>query len=204
MAKLTKEELAAKLNGREYMNEITKAEAAEAKAAGLIVIFGYSDDNVELRGAIHEEVGAYDGTTLHISHTGALQGDIDSLLDERDKDGLESYFRAKAAGTHEVEALWSADPDYSWTFKTGVPHATFEIVEGGEKFCRGIVIEVADLKPAQPPMADAAPAGLTLSALDAAFEAEIVRVSHVLYDSNEICRHFYGELRKRVAGGVAA
>ena len=46
---MTKEELAAMLNGREYGKEITKAEEEKAKANGLVVIYGYSDDNVELR-----------------------------------------------------------------------------------------------------------------------------------------------------------
>lgn len=51
-------EFAAMLNGREYRREITKAEEKEAKAAGLIVAFGASDDNLELRGAVDDEIGA--------------------------------------------------------------------------------------------------------------------------------------------------
>ncbi len=53
-------QLAAQLNGREYGSEITKEEEAAAKKAGLVVVYGASDDLVELRGAIEEEVGAYD------------------------------------------------------------------------------------------------------------------------------------------------
>ena len=41
---MTKEELAATLNGREYNHEITKEEEAEARENGLVVIFGASDD----------------------------------------------------------------------------------------------------------------------------------------------------------------
>lgn len=37
-----------------------------------------------------------------------------------------------------------------------------------------------------------------LSIFDAAVAAELPRVSHVEYDSHEICKHFAGELRKRV------
>lgn len=50
-----------KLEGREYRKEITKEEEEEAKAAGIVVAFGASDDLVELRGAINDEFGAYDG-----------------------------------------------------------------------------------------------------------------------------------------------
>lgn len=34
--------------------------------------------------------------------------------------------------------------------------------------------------------------------IDSAFEIEIQRVSTLEFNSNEICRHFYGELRKRI------
>ena len=37
---MTKEELAAKLNGRPYYSEMTDDEVAEANAAGLVVVFG--------------------------------------------------------------------------------------------------------------------------------------------------------------------
>ena len=35
-------------------------------AAGLIVAFGYSDDNLELRGAMDDEISAYDGAEITI------------------------------------------------------------------------------------------------------------------------------------------
>ena len=38
-----------------------------------------------------------------------------------------------------------------------------------------------------------------LTAFDDAVAAEIQRVSHVEYDANEICKHFAGEVRKRLA-----
>lgn len=40
--------------------------------------------------------------------------------------------------------------------------------------------------------------GLSLEEIDQAFAAEIERVSTLEYNSNTICRHFYGELRKRL------
>lgn len=38
-----------------------------------------------------------------------------------------------------------------------------------------------------------------LASLDEAFAAEIQRVSHIEYDSHEICKHFYAELRAKFA-----
>lgn len=49
------------LNGREYLNEITPFEEQRAKELGFVVVFGYSDDCAEFRGAIYDEVDCYDG-----------------------------------------------------------------------------------------------------------------------------------------------
>lgn len=44
-----------------------------------------------------------------------------------------------------IEALWCKEDGYSWTYKTEIPHATFEVVEDEEPYCRGIVFALADL-----------------------------------------------------------
>ena len=143
---MTKEQLAKKLTGREYGDEITSTEENQAKACGLVVIFGGSDDLVELRGSIHDELGAYGGETFLIHSQGAME---DCHECECDYCG----FKAMKAKCAKIEAVWgtpvstvaTGGDSYSWTYKTGIPHATFEIVEGEEKFCRGIVIDVKDL-----------------------------------------------------------
>ena len=134
---MTKEILAEMLNGREYGNEITKPEEKLAKEDGLVVVFGYSDDNIELRGAIKEEVGSYDGGSMFVTAAG--------LLENKCEDEDCPYFEAEKAKAHKIEALWCAEEGYSWTYKTDIPHATFEIQEGGEHYCRGIVFALADL-----------------------------------------------------------
>lgn len=149
---LTAVELAARLNGREYGREITKEEGAEARAAGLVVVFGYSDDNVELRGAIDEEVGANDGVVLRVTPQGFLAQWPDGGFDR--EDDAADYFAKKAAGFKEIEAVWcpkateaDTEPFASWAYKTSIPHATFDVMEGGELFCRGIVFRLADAGP---------------------------------------------------------
>lgn len=69
---MTAKELAEMLSGRKYGMEITSEEARAAKDAGLVVVYGYSDDNVEFRGAIDEEVGAYEDTGLEPEEIMAL------------------------------------------------------------------------------------------------------------------------------------
>lgn len=137
---MTKEELAARLNGREYCDEITRDEAQAAKEAGLVVIFGASDDLVEFRGAIYDELGMYGGGEFLLDDRGPLPEERD---DDWDDDEMAEYFRRRERA-HKVEAL-QGPGDYFWTFRTDVPHATFEISEDGEPFCRGIVIDVRSL-----------------------------------------------------------
>ena len=136
--KLSKELLAGLLTGREYGKEMLKEEEMQAKAAGLIVIFGASDDLMELRGFVDDELGA--PTDALIDAKGVLPN-RDSIDDDT---SLKDFF-AREPLARTVEALWCAEDGYSWTFRTSIPHATFEIVEDGETYCRGIVIDVADL-----------------------------------------------------------
>ena len=138
--KLSKELLAGLLTGREYGKEMVKEEEQQAKAAGLIVIFGASDDLMELRGAIRDEFSCYGGGVALVDTKGVLpfREDID------DDEQLKDYW-SRAPHARAVDALWCKEDDISWTYRTEVPHATFEVMEGDEVYCRGIVIDVADL-----------------------------------------------------------
>jgi hypothetical protein len=147
---MTKEELAAKLNGREIGREITCEEVTEANEAGLAVFYGVSDDLVEITGALDEEVGAYNGTTILLGDDGELVKEIDE--DDGDDEVLAKYgvlddVRERARGAKKVKALWCKEKNGpSWTFETKVPHATFDIMEDDEVFCRGIVIDMKDVR----------------------------------------------------------
>lgn len=43
-----------------------------------------------------------------------------------------------------IDAVW-CDGEYSWTYKTNIPHATFDVYECGEKYCRGIVFDIREV-----------------------------------------------------------
>lgn len=103
-------EFAEGLNGRQYGKELYPFEEQRAKELGFVVVFGYSDDNTEFRGAYDEEIGCFDG--------GRVYEDGDKYID----------------------AVW-CEGEYSWAYKTNIPHATFDIYEDGEKYCKGIVFE---------------------------------------------------------------
>lgn len=135
-------QLAKLLTGREYGQEIDRTEEHQAKAAGLVVAFGASDDLLEFRGAIHDEIGCYDGGIATVDKEGVLPDFED--IDRDDKDEMRNYFKREGRGV-EVEAAWEGEPGYSWVIRTSIPHETFEIVEDGEPYCRGIVFALADL-----------------------------------------------------------
>jgi hypothetical protein len=148
---MTPTEFAALINGRQYRHEVTRAESAMAKCHGLVVIYGASDDLLEFEGAISEELGAYDGTTARIGQYGVLKEFEELRGSMEDEADFEAYFRRKASGFAIVKAVWcptkdeTSDPWASWSIETEVPHATFDIMEDGELFCRGVVLRLADL-----------------------------------------------------------
>ncbi len=139
---MTKEQLATQLNGREIGEEITPSEEKLAKQSGLLVIFGASDDLCELRGATNDEQDAPGHVT--VSRDGRLVPEID-------KDDAEVLKRhhvfdqatAKRSSDIHIEALWcDAKDGPAWTYKTSEPHAAFDVLEDGEVWCRGIVIQL--------------------------------------------------------------
>ena len=58
-------EFAEKLDGRQHGNELTLIEEREAANLGFVVVFGYSDDCAEFRGAIDDEVGCFNGGRVY-------------------------------------------------------------------------------------------------------------------------------------------
>lgn len=132
-------DLAALLNGATYPFEIPKELADTAKAAGLVVVFGASDDLMEFRGSIYDELCCYDGGTAWVDAKGLLP---DRYSIEEDDD-LRDYF-AREPDSVAIDALWCAEGGYSWTYRTNIPHATFEVTEDGEPYCRGIVFALSD------------------------------------------------------------
>lgn len=99
-----------------------------------VAAYGYSDDNVEFEGAIRDEVGAWEGTTIHLTDKGLCQ----SKCGEGDDC---PYFKATLKRARTIKATYSP-----WLFETDIPHVTFDVMEEGELYCRGIVFRLADAK----------------------------------------------------------
>ena len=147
-----RDEIAANLNGIESPLSMILPQdiAAHAKRNGVVVVYGASDDLMEFEGAIRDEVGCFEGGTVRI-HAGGILSKEDIDLEDDDDTELLQYAERKAA-SRTIEAKWDSE-GYSWTYKTDIPHATFDIMEDGEKYCRAIVFNVADIDP-RPAAAD--------------------------------------------------
>lgn len=64
---MTLKEFAGKLNGHEYdYPQFTKEELAIAKENGFIIVFGASDDLMEIEGAINDEGDCFNGSTFKL------------------------------------------------------------------------------------------------------------------------------------------
>ncbi len=130
--------LANLLNGRQMGWEITDAEAKMACEQGLVVVFGYSDDNMEFRGAIYDEAGCFNGGSIFVTRSVVYGDEYHSC-----NCCFCGYGTIKKTAAR-ITAVWGEE-GFSWTYKTDLPHETFVIKEGEENFCRGIVFALKDL-----------------------------------------------------------
>lgn len=120
---------AEKLNGREYRSELTRDEEKELKEQGIVAVFGYSDDLCELRGAADDEMDCYDGNVIFIKPNG------------------DALYSVENADTYKpIYAIWNEN-GIPWTYQTDIPHETFDILENGEIYCKGILLSLADVAP---------------------------------------------------------
>lgn len=138
---MTKEQLAAHLQGWEYPIDLTSQERNDAKDSGLVVIYGASDDLVEIDGAIQDEGGSCGTFEFRLDENGLVPEP-----DEDERETLEKFgvMDAVAAKGKKFKAIWDRN-GISWQYETDIPHATFEIMEDGEVYCRGIVFKAKEL-----------------------------------------------------------
>ena len=131
-------EWAERLNGREYGEELEdQNEAKQAKDDGVVIVFGASDDLLAFRGAIDDVVGAWEGVKVKLTPAPGV------LNEEANAEKLD-WNRMQIAGMRTLKAVWGpvgkdGKAWASWQIKTEIPHETFDIMEDGELYCRGLV-----------------------------------------------------------------
>ncbi len=133
------EEVCEALDGSEYPIRIESAFCDILKEDGIVVVYGASDDLMEFRGAIYDELGAYDGGTAYLDKNGLLQNDC------YEGDACPHFAEIKSTAT-KIKAKWCESDVASWEYETAIPHKTFKISEGDETYCVGIVFLLADVE----------------------------------------------------------
>jgi len=132
-------EWAERLNWREYREEMTSTEEKQAEEDGMVIVFGASDDLIEFRGVIRDELLAWEGGVYKMTAAKDVVPVTDHSAD---------MHRALP----DVRAVWSPqtidlDVWASWEITTDIPHETFDILENGELYCRGVVFAWVDAFP---------------------------------------------------------
>ncbi len=91
-------DFAKKLTGRECGDEITREESKNAADLGLVVVYGASDDLMEFRGAIEDEVGCYEGGVAYLIKGGLLENECENENCP--------YFERMKKQCKNISALW--------------------------------------------------------------------------------------------------
>lgn len=133
--------LARKLDGHEYPFREAKDFHAEAEAQGLVFAYGMSDDLLEFCGAIEDEIGAWEGATVQVGPSGLIRNEC------CEGDNCPNWGVSDIKSVPLKAVFHDSDAPYCWTIETAIPHATFDIVEDGEKFSRGVVFGLASVSP---------------------------------------------------------
>lgn len=134
----TAERLANKLDG---CTDISKDDALLARDNGLVIVYGYSDNNIELEGAIREEIGAYDGGEVLFAKGDVLL-DCDNPCEHCANEDLKNI-------AQKITAHWNKD-GYSWVMEAddSINEFLFDMRESNDDdtyFCKGLVFNIKDI-----------------------------------------------------------
>ena len=162
---LTKERLAARFDGMEYMQELPDKLINAARRNNLVIIHGDNEDHVRLDGAITDFTDAFEGGMVRLSREEILECRYGGGCDY-----FEKYVRQAIASGEAIElkAWWCGrfgdeNMDATAYAKLGKPawyfdcssiegkFATFNIKErqdygeGVDYFCRAVVIDLDEI-----------------------------------------------------------
>jgi hypothetical protein len=129
------------LNGREYLDEVTPETRRLAKENNIVIVYNRSDDLMIFDGVIQDEVGCYEGGVAFINSNGLFSPEDDFICPACEDC---KYIQEERNKCKIIWAKWCVS-NVSWSYLTDIPHKTFDIMEDGEIYCRGIVFSLDDL-----------------------------------------------------------
>jgi hypothetical protein len=147
---MTVKEWAEKINGFGYRADELDKFSKEMAEHGIIAAYGASDDLLEFRGVIYDEAEAWEGTEVRLA--ACPDGSV-KLFNEDENRETSEFNREETGRMKKIKAVWCPEGDNgevwaSWAIETGIPHETFDIMEDGELFCRGVVFRAGHIKDA--------------------------------------------------------
>ena len=132
---LSPKTLAKLLNNRDLDDGFYRFEQKCAAKSNLVIVSGYSDDLIELEGAIRQEENCFCGGVFHLKR-------------QKEKWTLE-----KGTCKNNISAVWCDSNGINdnlevipWTYKTDIPCELFYATFRGDPFCEGFVFKIEDLK----------------------------------------------------------
>lgn len=143
-------EWAEKLNDCEYGNEVSDEDRRNLSEDGVVVVYGYSDDNMEMDGAIYDEYPSYADTIYYWTGNGFVSNDrINEFLDYIDDEYREFYPLLKPLFKNNTERSYIRSipgKDCQFEYETNIPCEWFNVMEDGNLYCKGFVFNKNDLK----------------------------------------------------------
>lgn len=150
---MTKEELASSLNGMQYGGEISEELIEKDKQHSLVIVIndydvlidGGDDEFVHIIGCGSYEYGFEIAPCLSdAEYFIDCNGFLPEREDIEDDDVLDGWLKRKKSAK-KISAVWTPNGYPTWSYRTSIPHTTFDVLEDGDVYCKGIVFELASL-----------------------------------------------------------
>ena len=179
---MTVQEWAAMLDGRDFRDDTVEIggskyppsndEEIRAAQDGVVIVYGYSDDLIEFRGAIHdEESGARpvgvkrytDAPYYRVVRQDCTCCDGECQGNPCEECGCVNDWATESVGAKLITAVQGKDM-IEWQFETSMRHSKFRLIDSrdtgsGWTFCVGIVFSVEELDNDTEPTVGTLPAG---------------------------------------------
>jgi len=137
-------EIAAKLDRVGIRDEDKRISSLGELDSNIVIVYPYSDDCIEFRGAIYDELGACDGVVIHLNENGLIQKTCEDEDCPHEKDLFVNT-------PFQIHQLWCKREGFSWTYETNIPNAEkfiiMETEDDIEYFGEGLVFSMKDLQP---------------------------------------------------------
>ena len=126
--------LAKALNNRDLEDGFYRFEIKCAIKSHLVIVTGYSDDLIELDGAINQEGNCFCGGNFHLEKSNKEW----ILKNEKRINNISAIWYDQKKTTDNLEII-------PWSYKTDIPHESFYATYRGDPWCEGFVFRVEDL-----------------------------------------------------------